>query len=689
MNFFKRILSGVKKSVSFITSPMNRLSGVEDYFDALNLRTYKESLYLFIAISMIRESVSSIPLNLFRIKNADGDVEELIDDPILDLFERPNYKQTQKEFWKLAVSYYLLAGETFWYMERTVPTAVPTAMVNMRPDYVEILLSQDKKEIIGYEFMQANGQSIRIPAEDVLHIKNIDPVNPLRGVGVVQPASTRIITEKEASKYQAATFASQGRPDIAIFTDRDLSEEDADDARLKFNKVFANKNGTQAAFFGEAVKDLKIIGVNPKEMDFIQSQNFLRDDILAALHVPKAMITSDDVNLANSKTARINYLKEAVMPVLDTFIDIINNKLLNQNGEDRFFDYESPVNEDRELLLKEAVELKKAEIITINEARSLMSYEDVADGDVRESGAGSPFTLSMKMRNARLRKKAFLMLKKRPVLVKKFKAIEALTKAYMLEKGVQRGRNSVFNTKELKESYIKAYNQNIDNKAVSFKDHVDIYNQGLYKRIVKQMEDLGINSNNIFDLNTEIIEAKEIFVPLMQDMFKKHGQKIMDNIANGFAQQKASEQFFTADEFLRALENRAEFFILSMLDTDYKQLQTIVVAGLDEGLGVDQIARNLRGYFEDMSVKRAKTIARTETGRLISEATQEAYRQSEFVTGKEWLTARDNKVRDGEGVNNHVMNDGVIVATNGVFPNGEHFPGELTINCRCAIAPAV
>ena len=685
-NFLNRIFNGVRmKTISFLQAPLSQFNGQENWFDSLNLSAFKDSLYLFIGVSMIRESVSSIPLELYRIKNTDGDVEEVFDDPTLDLIERPNAKQTQKEFMKLAVSYYLLAGETFVYLERPdlSSNTIPTAMANMRPDQIEIVFSADKKEIVAYEFMQLNGTTLKLPPEAVLHIKNIDPVNPARGIGVVRPATQRIITEKEASEYQAQTFKNQGRPDIAIFTDADLTDEDAQDARDRWNKIYGKERGSAAGFFGSSVKDLKILNVTPKEMDFLNSQQWLRDDILAALRVPKAMVTSDDVNLANSKTARTNYIKEAVMPTLDAILDIINHKMLHDADQDLFLSYESPVNEDRELVLKEAVELKKAQIITVNEARAIMDYPEVEDGDVREAGT-SLFQMSIKEK--RLKKLARNILKKRPALVKKFAAVTAVTKMIEAEKNlnkVKRGRASVFSTPEMKEKYIKSFNANIDNKSDLFADTVNVYNQDFLQRIIKHMTDFGINKGNFFDFNVEVVEAKAIFEPMMKSLFAKVGEETMQSIASGFAM-KASEQFLTTDEIIRQLEARAEFFIISMLDTDFKQMQGIIAAGLEEGHGVAEIGRSLRDYFEDMSVSRARTIARTETGRLISLATNEAYQQSAVVTGKEWLTARDSKVRD-----EHAINDGVIVETNGTFPNGEQYPGQYTINCRCALAPAV
>lgn len=683
-NIFQKVgsfFSAKLKTVSLTMLPNSGFSGAENLFDSSNLRTFRDSLYLFIGVSMIRETVSSIPLEMYQIKNKEGEVVEIYDDPFLSLLEQPNDLQTQKEFWKLSIAYYLLAGEAFFYLDRTDANAMPTQMINMRPDCVNILFSVGGKEIIGYEYNQTNGQVLKLRVEDVLHIKNIDPVDPIRGVGVIRPATQRIVTEKEASKHQGNTFKTQGRPDIVVFSENDLTDEAIEEAQEKWQKKFGGDKGAQLGMFGSGVKSLQVLGVSPKEMDFMATMNFLRDDILAALHIPKAMITSDDVNLANSKTARINYIKEACLPVLDTFLDVINNKFLNNLDQDRFVTYENPVNEDREMLLKEATELKTGGIITIDEARSLMGYDTIDGGDVL--APNSQPTLQMSMKKLRVKKLARQILKKRNILVKKFLAIEATTKLLEQQKKVRRERNSILNSPELKEMYIKSYNKNIDNKSKTFKDHIDVYNDSFAGRIIKYIENYGLNSTTFFEVSVEIAEAKKIFNPLMINLYTKIGEETMQNIANGFAS-KASEYFFTSEGAKKKLEDRSQFFIQSMLNTDYDELKTIITQGMKDGAGVDQIGRNIRQYFDDMSVARAKTIARTETGRLVSDATNEAYNQSAVVTGKEWLTAGDNKVRD-----EHRANAGIIVDKNGTFPSGEHYPGEHTINCRCALAPTV
>lgn len=691
----KEMKGGRKKGLFFhnVNNSLSSLDGYENYKDAYNLNTYRESLWVFLGVSMIRDTISAIEFELYKIIDRTGGVEEVYDDPIVDLINNPNERQTKMEFWKNSIANYLLAGEAYWYLQRETPGAFPVAMVNLRPDLIEVLISADKKEVVGYKLYQSNGQSVVLLPEDVLVIKNIDPVNPLRGTGFVYPATRRIITEREASKYQAETFISGGRPDVIVMTDEEVDDEKGLDFRTRWHKIFGSNKGSNPMLAGNNIKDIKTLNVSPKEMEYLKTQTFLRDDLLAALRINKAMITSDQVNLANAKVARINYIKEACLPILDTFIDVINNKFIHDVAPDKFLTYESPVQEDRELLLKEATQLysrsgDERPIINQNEARAILNYDPVEGGD----DFGVPVSaIEKNLKLRRLRGIAMKHIRSRKVLLRKFVAMDAVRDFIISESekpGVDRQMNSIFPNDEKRLAYAKSFNDSIDRKADSMHSLIDFYNRGLSERIIKRQTEIGLDPDNIFNLTEEVIEAKKIFTPYLKALYSRVGQEALDEVARGF-EAKASERFYTIPEILAEIDLRIEFFIISMLDTDFGQLKNLIASGMAEGMGILEIGRSIRGYFDDMSVARARTIARTETGRLMSKATRDSYQQSTLVTGVEWLTAEDAKVRSGSAPDNHVMNNKIIVAKDASFPNGEKYPGELTINCRCALAPAV
>jgi SPP1 gp7 family putative phage head morphogenesis protein len=81
---------------------------------------------------------------------------------------------------------------------------------------------------------------------------------------------------------------------------------------------------------------------------------------------------------------------------------------------------------------------------------------------------------------------------------------------------------------------------------------------------------------------------------------------------------------------------------------------------------------------------RAKRIAQTEGNLLTNIGIQRAFEKEERVAGKMWISAKDGKVRE-----EHILNDSKVVDKGTAFPNGEEYPSQHSINCRCTIAPVI
>lgn len=666
--------------------------GFESVLDVVTMRTYKRNLYVYIAVSMVAKSVSKIEFDFYRLLNSQGDFEEMSDHEIIDLLNTPNSYLTRKEFVELSTLHYILTGDVFWYFERAGANGNGRllAVHPLSPDYVEVVLNANKSEVVAYKYQTQRGISVLQP-ENVVHIKSIDPTNIVRGFGILQPARTRIVTEDEATNYQANFFKNQGRPDVAVFVDQDLNQDQIDDGRQKWQEVYGRGQGGQAGFFGKNVREVKMLNVTPREMDFIGTQSFLRDDILAAVHVPKAMVTSDDVNLANSKTARINYMQEAVLPIVDTFKDAINNRLLPRVADDMFVDYIDPTPEDRDIKLREATELKRAGILSANEARQLYGYDEVEGADTLDTG--NPLLGLPPLVTQSLRKTAKTALRTRKLLRKRFIAVEKTAKMVeaLAKKEVQFKGNPLIPDPTQRKRYAAAVNKSVDQKAKSVEVAVLNYYQGMLKRVLASAEATGqFSTTGFLDKTAEQVAIKNEIVPVLQEVLQKAGQEALDFIFTGqkaLGKTKAAvgEQFTLTDALLAKYAERYIFFANSITDTNFEALKGTIMAGLANGDGVDVIGRNIRNQVEEMAVSRGKTIARTETGFAQSIATNEAYQQSSVVTGKQWITAGDNNVRD-----EHLANEAQgVIGKNETFASGEDYPAHRSINCRCVLAPAL
>ena len=170
------------------------------------------------------------------------------------------------------------------------------------------------------------------------------------------------------------------------------------------------------------------------------------------------------------------------------------------------------------------------------------------------------------------------------------------------------------------------------------------------------------------------------------------------------ANQKADTFGFNREwtnEVLKFLSTKGFELVSMITKTTRDKLLAIVQQGINEGLGVDDIAKLILaddtiGYV----AFRARRIVRTEVMRASNIAAMNGAKSHGFEVDKQWISARDSRTRRiPEDEFDHIELDGVIVGFDEPFTStgkeGEAVvamqPGDLsapagfTINCRCAV----
>ena len=133
---------------------------------------------------------------------------------------------------------------------------------------------------------------------------------------------------------------------------------------------------------------------------------------------------------------------------------------------------------------------------------------------------------------------------------------------------------------------------------------------------------------------------------------------------------------------------------LNIARSTANEMRLLIEKGLLEGQSVKEIADSLKKEFY-FSRRRARRIARTESTKAINLASAQAYSTAQaqgIRIRKEWLSARDDRVRE-----THAGLDGVVVDANDDFrigaytaPSPAMFGVEAEdINCRCTIIPVI
>jgi len=106
---------------------------------------------------------------------------------------------------------------------------------------------------------------------------------------------------------------------------------------------------------------------------------------------------------------------------------------------------------------------------------------------------------------------------------------------------------------------------------------------------------------------------------------------------------------------------------------------------LNDGLGTEEIARNLRKKLLDLNPARSRMIARTEAHNSSSEAQSILYDSLGDGFTEQWITAGGARVRDAhEDSNGQYKKDGYFLVGGEFIARPGKGSAKNAINCRCS-----
>lgn len=670
MGIFQRIFGASRQKTAYSLNEFVRFIQNGDLSDLNSIEQYGKSLYVYAAINKIAQKVSAIDLKVFEILNSKGDIREYVTHEVLDLLYRPNPFQTRSEFWKITTINKKLTGETFWLKVRN-PRGKVIELWNLRPDMMTII-SDPQNFIKGYTLRKLDGTEVAFEPKDIIHFKEPNPNDTYRGLSPIKPAQSRIMTEDFATRFQKNFFENNARPDALLISEDSLAKEQREELAASWNAKHQGKGKSSRIGILEGGMQYQQVSVTQKEMDYIESLKFTRDDILVAFGVPKSVITTDDVNLANANSGLKTFLSETILPEITSLVEVINEMLIIPDfGERLYVDFEDPTPLDRQMQLNEFT-AGYGKWITANEIRAALNLEPMPNGDVL-ADPNSRFATPPPQDDSQ---KVF---RGKNHLLRKMKLLEGFSKMVSkAAKSRKKAKESLFKSSEMREGYKTLINKKIDKRAQKFQKSVLAESERQQERVINTLKGKDINlkaASFNFDTKKENQIFTELALPFMTEAAKEAGQEALDLVGLG-------EKFTFTEQLEKKLKERAKLFASSVNDTTLEKLSKTIAEGLEAGEGINELTDRVKAVYQEYPDYRAETIARTESTAVNNEGFVEAYKQSKVVNSNEWITAGDSRVRE-----EHVALEGEIVEVGKNFSNGLPFPQEP--NCRCVLAPVI
>lgn len=619
--------------------------------------------YVQRSIDLISQEVASAHLRLYKAKQ-NGEKEEILDHEFLKMWNNPNPDMTKSEILEHLSAFLDINGNSY-LLKAKDGSGKTREIYPLRADWVKVVPSKEANpDRLVEKYLYANGggkDAITLEVDDIVPIRLFSPkfFNEMKGKGTVDGAKSIIMEEKTISDWNKGFFERGAITSGVLEYDGVLETEEkaAVEAQWKQEIAGMKNNGSTPVVHG----GMKYIPTQftQRELAFIDQRKLNRDDIFLLFGVPKGLMMSEDVNLANARQALWAFTRFTVKPRLKKIEDALNRYLLPEFGEGLTVEFDNPVPEDRDAEIKE-YQAAIGNWMTPNEIRAEEGLAPLEGGDQLTRPSAVP-TLQLSVGESK-KKDAVEIPDERKARGEK--AWGEMLKLQMPAEGKYMA--------SLKKYFFEQRNRVLKN----LPDPAKGYGQ----------KDTRLS---ILDTEEEIGIMVDILTPLQRELFEKQARLAQKDLGleNDYVITPKTE------EILQKYNMKISKEVNATTETAISQA---IADAVENGYTIQQLTEQINKYFDYADATRAERIARSETIRTSNAAMESAWKQSDVVEAKEWYTAEDERVCEYCSEMDGKTED--LGAA--FFKKGDTFQGlaldyrditepPLHTSCRCVLLPVL
>ena len=610
-----------------------------------------------IVYAAINRKVASFAKADFQILDYKGKVQD-DSNPFVRLFDNPYPQVSKFLLWEELISNLELYGKAFWVNESFL-YGRPSMMFIANSSMMKIVKTK-QGGIAKYVYGNKNSEITYSP-EQVIFFKYWHPRDPLDGMAPITAARTDILQNYYADQYNTKFFKQGGlvKGYFQNSAPRKMGRQQEKELSESITKNTAGLENAHKTPVLQKGLTFKTIGIPQKDMEFLESKKYNRDQILAIFQVPSSLFYNDSSH-SNVRELRRDFFTNTIIPLI---------KKIQQQLKTDFFDrYNIPYR--GVFNIKDVPELQKemkdqADVAykfynmgvpfnVINEKLGL-GFPPVKDGDEPK-----PARI---VQPAKENKEGIIKQHEKKQLIAKEKSLTFDKVLRLMEQGKAAKVMNEYEKPMI--SKIKKFWKSKFKEAIALlkvKDKAD----SLTSEIVAQI----ITTIKGFEWDKQFVET---LTPDIEKIFMKGAERSITGVGMAFNLPNTEAATFIANRGLK-LKASTEIVKQTLIDALAKPA----------GYTTDILAKTISKVF-DVAEGRAKNIARTETtigyngGRLDG-------MKKVGIKKKQWINSGDRTVRPSHQIEQIVGVDEYFILADG---ESVMYPGDgsaaNSCNCRCSI----
>lgn len=372
MSLIRRGVVGRYPQYNNYVAPLSQLYGQTNITSAAGERIDEWSAFgvsaVISAISLLADSVASLPLRCFKIVNG-----KRIAVPLPEIIKTPDIGSNEYELIHQIVSSMALHGNSYVHLDRDKKLNV-IGLVPLHTYQMQVLPTGDQT---GRKYLHLGNE---IPQEDLIHMRWFTPPQSLVGVSPLIQSRNLIGLAIAMDRHLAQFYAEGATPSSVLETDQKLTN---DQAQILVNTWSAtHRRHRKPAVLSDGLK-WKPITTSAADNEMMATREQLIRDIARVFRIPAHLILAsggDTQTYQNVEQASLNFLTHTIQPWLRR-VEIGLSQILPE-GTDIAFDTSALLRTDALTRARvNAMEITSG-TLSPNEARQLQGREPYDGGDV-------------------------------------------------------------------------------------------------------------------------------------------------------------------------------------------------------------------------------------------------------------------------------------------------------------------
>ena len=286
---------------------------------------YESSVWVYACVSVWMSCVGSVPWVVRKHDPATDEWKRIKNHPGEKFLKAPNPFMSGGDMMERITSEEQLGGNSIWkklYVGSKLKEFWPLEMDRIRP------VPDRDKFIAQYEISSGNTKQM-LSKEEVVHFMLPNPKDIFWGLSPMKSIEKVLECDLAALDWWVNGIYSGCRKDGVLSFKHDLTQEQFDNVVNNVRQQLINVSGNRFPLILGHETEYTDYSMSPQEFDFTQSRAAMRNEIIAAFHMPPPLVGDLDKSSYNNLTiARRIFWIDQVLPFLERIKGVLNRSLL-------------------------------------------------------------------------------------------------------------------------------------------------------------------------------------------------------------------------------------------------------------------------------------------------------------------------------------------------------------------------